>query len=462
MGRLEQAWATEDVPADVDYARVLATRNATPLQSLLGVGLGIVTYLTFAPIVTQLLALGYWQASGAPGAFADTYRRLVGYEVPFGMSAVQLGISTLIPISLALVLFVHRVRPAYLLSVRPGMRWGLLGIMVGVAAVTLNGVLLVQHLASGGGLTVTPQRDLLWFMIACLLTSPIQAAAEELFFNQSTVSAHISLLEQALGKELFVRSNRRHVRLTKEGEQVYPIARRILNDCAALRTLFSDADSAPVVALGASTVPGQYLVPGYLAAFLKREPEFRYSLRRGDSEQVHRMLKSGQIAVGFVGAVSEPENVDYFPLYDDRLVLAAPNNEHYRMLRERGVYGRELLLEEPFVSREEGSGTDTSLQNYLRTLGLSHDMLHVVARVDDPEAIKQMVSGGVGVAVLSALAVEQEVQNGTLLAFEMDKSALKRTIYLITLKSQQLSRMEQKLVDFLKSPHRRKRAEAQN
>lgn len=44
----------------------------------------------------------------------------------------------------------------------------------------------------------------------------------------------------------------------------------------------------------------------------------------------------------------------------------------------------------------------------------------------------------------------------------MDKSALKRTIYLITLKSQQLSRTEQKLVDFLKSPHRRKRAEAQN
>lgn len=42
-----------------------------------------------------------------------------------------------------------------------------------------------------------------------------------------------------------------------------------------------------MVALGASTVPGQYLVPGYLAAFLKREPEFRYSLRRGDSEQVH-------------------------------------------------------------------------------------------------------------------------------------------------------------------------------
>ena len=88
-------------------------------------------------------------------------------------------------------------------------------------------------------------------------------AAEELFFNQSTVSAHISLLEQALGKELFVRSNRRHVRLTKEGEQVYPIARRILNDCAALRALFSDADSAPVVALGGIAMCAALLpVPG--------------------------------------------------------------------------------------------------------------------------------------------------------------------------------------------------------
>ena len=74
-------------------------------------------------------------------------------------------------------------------------------------------------------------------------------AAEELFFNQSTVSAHISLLEQALGKELFVRSNRRHVRLTKEGEQVYPIARRVLNDCAALRGIKHHGVLRPVIDL---------------------------------------------------------------------------------------------------------------------------------------------------------------------------------------------------------------------
>ena len=284
-------------------------------------------------------------------------------------------------------------------------------------------------------------------------------AAEELFFNQSTISAHISLLEQALGKELFVRSNRRHVRLTADGEQVYPIAKRILGDCDTLRTLFAAEKAGQTLSLGASTVPGQYLLPDYLAAFLKKEKDFRYSLRRGDSAQVHQMLKDGEISLGFVGAISEPHIVDYFPLAEDKLVLVTPNTAHYRQLKESGSYGRDLLSY-PIVTREEGSGTDRSVQNYIRSLGLSPDSLNVVARVDDPEAIKRMVIRGVGISILSTLAVEQEVENGTLLAFEMDHNALKRDIYLITLRGCSFTRTEQKFIDFLKSCKRKRKHDA--
>ena len=282
-------------------------------------------------------------------------------------------------------------------------------------------------------------------------------AAEELFFNQSTVSAHISQLEQALGRTLFVRGNRRQLRLTEAGEQVYPIARRILADCGTLRALFTEhASDAKSVALGASTVPCQYLLPEYLSAYLQREPAFRYTLRRGDSALVHRMLMEGEIALGFVGAVSEPEAVDYFPLAEDKLVLATPNTAHYRALKEQGVYGRELLSC-PMVAREEGSGTDRSLCNYMRGIGLSPEELDIVARVDDPEAIQRMVAGGVGTAVLSALAVQRGVESGALLAFEMDRSALKRGIYLITLRGHGLSAAEQRFCDFLKSCRRRRK-----
>ena len=281
-------------------------------------------------------------------------------------------------------------------------------------------------------------------------------AAEELFFNQSTISAHISLLEQALGKELFVRSNRRHVRLTSDGEQVYPIAKRILSDCDTLRTLFATEKAGQTLSLGASTVPGQYLLPDYLSNFLKKEKDFRYSLRRGDSAQVHQMLKDGEISLGFVGAISEPNTVDYYPLAEDKLVLVTPNTPYYRQLQENGTYGRDLLSR-PMVTREEGSGTDRSVQNYLRSLSLPPDSLDIVARVDDPEAIKRMVGGGVGISILSALAVEQEVASGTLLSFEMDRNALKRDIYLITLRGRSFTRTEQKFIDFLKSCKRKRK-----
>ena len=85
------------------------------------------------------------------------------------------------------------------------------------------------------------------------------------------------------------------------------------------------------------------------------------------------------------------------------------------------------------------------------------DSLDIVARVDDPEALKRMVVGGVGVSILSALAVEQEVASGTLLAFEMDRSALKRDIYLITLRGRSFTRTEQKFIDFLKSCKRKRK-----
>ena len=171
------------------------------------------------------------------------------------------------------------------------------------------------------------------------------------------------------------------------------------------------------------------------------------------------MLKDGEISLGFVGAISEPHIVDYFPLAEDKLVLVTPNTAHYRQLKESGSYGRDLLSY-PIVTREEGSGTDRSVQNYIRSLGLSPDSLNVVARVDDPEAIKRMVISGVGISILSTLAVEQEVENGTLLAFEMDHNALKRDIYLITLRGCSFTRTEQKFIDFLKSCKRKRKHDA--
>ena len=85
-------------------------------------------------------------------------------------------------------------------------------------------------------------------------------AAEELYLTQSTVSSHISALEQQLNVRLIHRGARRRVRLTAEGERAYEMAKDILTRCQALQE-FSTAEEKSQLTLGASSVPAQYLLP---------------------------------------------------------------------------------------------------------------------------------------------------------------------------------------------------------
>lgn len=255
-------------------------------------------------------------------------------------------------------------------------------------------------------------------------------AADELYLTQSTVSAHISSLESALGVRLFSRDTKRRVQLTPEGQRIYPAAKRVLADCRELKKLSQNDGAALPLLLGASTVPAQYVLPELLSVFLKRYPDCRYLLKRGDSDQIHELLLSGEIRVGFVGTTREQEGFSYVPIAKDRLVLVTENSDKYRAMQRSGIFGRELLGE-PTVAREEGSGTDRTVIMYLRKIEFPMEKLHIVARIDNPETIKNMVARGSGVSVLSALAVQEDVAAGKLLSFEMDPKGLLRNIYMV-------------------------------
>lgn len=183
--RLLARYATERVDDGVDYTQVLRTPHASPAVALVGVALGVLAFLVVAPLVMQALALTYWVAVGRPGAFVDTYRALIAYDLPFGLTVSHLGLATLIPITFALVLFLHRVRPAYASSVWPGLRWRFLGPALLLGFVTLLGLVALQNAtAPGGGVwEPRPQPGFAWFALAVVLTSPLQAAAEEYFFR---------------------------------------------------------------------------------------------------------------------------------------------------------------------------------------------------------------------------------------------------------------------------------------
>lgn len=274
-------------------------------------------------------------------------------------------------------------------------------------------------------------------------------AAQALFLSQSTVSSHISELSQTVGHPLFARGDRHNVKLTSEGEQIYPIAKRILSDCCELSEMFKGKEHLETLSVGASTVPAQYLLPKYLADFRKKHSDIRCELRCGDSAKVHRMLKDGAVRIGLVGAMLEPEHLTYIPIAYDKLVMAVINNDEFAVKKACGVLGRDLL-NLPLIMRENGSGTDKAFRDYIKSIGVSENELNIIARVNDTEAIKKMVAQGMGAAVMSELAANSDAAHGDILCFDMDENPLIRTVYTAYKSDIHLNDTEVKFLDFLK------------
>lgn len=273
-------------------------------------------------------------------------------------------------------------------------------------------------------------------------------AAAQLYLTQSTVSAHISRLEKTLGVTLFVRDAKRKIYLTQEGKSVYIKAKDILTRCEELNN-FGDIDDGQLL-LGASTVPAQKILPDIMSDFLKNHDKSQYILKRGNSEKIHELLQSGEVRIGFVGAELDKKTYIYHTLLQDELVIITAANEYYKELFNKKVQGYELLRE-PVILRENSSGTLRALQAYLKRIFFNQESLHIVARSDNPEAIKKMVCAGMGVSIISALAVHEEIEEGKLLSFALDKDGVYRKIFVAYRRDIQLSRAEREFIAFAQS-----------
>lgn len=278
--------------------------------------------------------------------------------------------------------------------------------------------------------------------------SSFTKAAQVLYLTQSTVSSHISALENTLGVRLIRRSARQRVTLTKEGQRIYREARDILDRCQALQDL-GNAQRENRLVIGASTVPGQCLLPELMSEFLRQSPESRYVQLRGDSAHIHQFLSQGKANIGFVGTKVNSREYQYYPVAQDRLVLITANQEPYRSAYDRGISGLELL-QSPMLLREESSGTRQEMERYLRAKGFDPASLNVVGQIDNPEAIKSSVIRNLGVSVLSALAAREEILSGRLLPFELGEQGAFRKIYMVWRPDAALTEPEQAFLDFVR------------
>lgn len=286
-------------------------------------------------------------------------------------------------------------------------------------------------------------------------TGSFSKAAKELYLTQPTVSAHISALERELKARLFIR-NTKEVTMSEAGQDLYKYARQMFELECQIAEHFNvqKRDSANhCIAIAASTIPAQYLLPDVLMVFKNRYPEEQFKLIEADSSEVVSQIVDGMVDVGFTGTVLEKKHCRYIPFYKDKLSIITPNEARYQALQEeKGDIS--WLKEEHLILREEGSGTRKEAQKQLRKAGIDMGDLDIIASIDNQETIKRSVRQGMGVSILSRLATKEEVQDRHILEFMIPQSDEGRDINFVYNKNTPLTANVERFIKVIKEIYR--------
>ncbi len=272
-------------------------------------------------------------------------------------------------------------------------------------------------------------------------------AAEILYTSQPTVSEHIRNLEDQLDCKLFDRLGR-SIMPTMQADTLYPKASAILEDLKQLKTevTASGTKMAGDLLIGASTIPGNYLLPKYASEFMQKYPKIVFETRIKDSTRIASSIHDKRLLLGIVGSKTFSRKIEFTPFAKDELVLIAAPTEDIPENIELND-----LANYSFISREIGSGTRRNMEKIFNNVGFSANGLKLAASFGSSTAIKEAVKAKMGVSIISRHAIETELKMGWLKEVQLNGIDMSRTFYLAKLGKRSLPSQYQAFFDFLVS-----------
>lgn len=273
--------------------------------------------------------------------------------------------------------------------------------------------------------------------------------AELALLTQSTVSQHISVLEQELGVRLLDRTGK-GAQLTEGGKVLLQRARRVMQEVRHIQQAmgrYKGLDEGSL-RVGGSNVPGIYLLPVALGQFCEQFPKLEVTVLQGGSREIVERLGRDEMDLAVTGSCFPDTGVIYEPLVSDEIGLVV-NEKH--PWRGRESLDLEELPSQWIVAREAGSGTDKTVREAFARAGANYGGLKFRARLGSNEAVKQAVLNGVGAAFLSTLSVRKEFSERTLHEVPVTNLSIKRNFHLALRMGRELSPAATAFVDVLTS-----------
>lgn len=269
-------------------------------------------------------------------------------------------------------------------------------------------------------------------------------AAEELHFSQPAVSAQIRHLEESLGVKLFDQIGRK-THLTQAGEELYLYSQKIFSVIDETMDVMESLRSPYYgrLSVGADTTVGSYVIPGLLGKFRQIYPQVEILLQVLNRAALVEAIFNNRVELAVMGSVPDDAPVEIEPFAFNPLVLVAAPTHRLAGLKNVPI---EELGREHFLLREQGSGTRAALEKALEDAGLP---LQVSMQVGNNSAIKQGVTAGLGIALISRVAIDMELETNRLVILDVEGFPIIRQWRLVHVKDKYLSATARAFKSFL-------------
>jgi DNA-binding transcriptional LysR family regulator len=232
----------------------------------------------------------------------------------------------------------------------------------------------------------------------------VGAAARALRVSQPAVSRAVRELEEQVGLTLLERTGR-GIRLTSEGTDVYRQARDVF---AAERMVEETIAGLKGIEhgslhIGASTTIATYVLPGIVGAFARAHPGIAIELTSVHTRTLVDLLRNYELDVAIAEAAVDDDRIAVTRwATDEMVVICAPG---HRLAATRAISAA-TLADELLILRELESGTRTIVDRALAAAGI---IVRRSMSVDSTEVIKQLVANGLGVGIVSRVAVRDQL-----------------------------------------------------
>lgn len=295
-----------------------------------------------------------------------------------------------------------------------------------------------------GGKYLVELRQLTYFMEVAK-REHVTEAANSMHIAQSAVSRQLFNLEDELGVNLFIRDGR-NVKLTPIGRVFLDHVEQALNVLDnAKREIEEYLDpERGTIRIGFPSSLAAHTLPTVISAFRDRHPQVKFSLSQGNYYSLIDRVKTGEIDMALLGPVPNQEKkITGTTLFTDKMVALLPRSHP---LAKNKTINLSQLQEEQFVLFPKGYVLRDIIVKACNQLGFQPT---VSFEGEDIDAIKGLVSAGLGVTIIPEVTLLENVPHSTV-KVSIVLPEVTRSVGVIIPKDRKLLPTEKIFYEFLK------------